>query len=229
MNVGRFIRQEPDAHAPVTSEKLTELATKIEYYPGVANYFKRITSFVQEEFNDIEVRHYVISAGLKEILDGTTIAKHFHKIFACEYYYDEYGAAVFPKVIVNDTLKTQFIFRINKGKEELYESINSHMSLADRPIPFQNILYIGDGLTDVPCMAVIKQNGGQAIAVFDPENINGKKTCEELLYRKLVDFISAADYRSRSQLDRLVKLLLRNMVERVEYERELHGQRKLYL
>ena len=198
---------------PVTSEKLTELATKIEYYPGVANYFKRITSFMQDEFNDIEVRHYVISAGLKEIIDGTTIANHFHKIFACEYYYDEYGAAVFPKVIVNDTLKTQFIFRINKGKEELHESINSHMSMADRPIPFQNILYIGDGLTDVPCMAVIKQNGGHSIAVFDSDNDDGKNTCNELLGRKLVDFISEADYRSKSKLNHHVKLLLRNIAE----------------
>lgn len=214
---------------PVTSRMLSELATRIKYYPGVSNYFKRISSFAKKEFNNIELRHYVISAGLKEIIDGTTIAKHFHKIFACEYYYDEYGAAVFPKVIVNDTLKTQFIFRINKGKEELHESINSHMPLADRPIPFQNILYIGDGLSDIPCMTVIKQNGGHAIAVFDKNNSDGKRTCKELLSRQLVDFISEADYRSRSQLDRLVKLLLRNMVEGVEYERELYGQRKLYL
>lgn len=65
---------------------------------------------------DIELRHYIISSGLKEIISGTNIAKYFYKIFASEYYYNEYDQAIFPKVIVNDTLKTQFIFRINKGK-----------------------------------------------------------------------------------------------------------------
>ena len=215
---------------PVTAEMLKESAKKINYFPGVQTYFKRINGYIKKQFGrDIEVRHYVISAGLKEIISGTSIAKYFYKVFASEYYYNEYGAATFPNVIVNDTLKTQFIFRINKGKENLNENINLHMPIHLRPIPFQNILYIGDGLTDVPCMTVIRKNGGYAIAVYKPYSSGGRKICKELLKAERVDFIAQADYKSGTELDRLIKLLLGNIVEGIRYGRESFRQSKKYL
>jgi 2-hydroxy-3-keto-5-methylthiopentenyl-1-phosphate phosphatase len=215
---------------PVTAAMLKELAKRINYFPGVHTYFKRINDYAKKRFHgEIEVRHYVISAGLKEIISGASIAKYFYKIFASEYYYNEYGAATFPNVIVNDTLKTQFIFRINKGKENLSENINLHMPIHLRPIPFQNILYIGDGLTDVPCMTVIRKNGGYAIAVYKPHSSQGKKICKELLKAERVDFIAQADYTSGTELDGLIKLLLGNMVEGIRYGRESFRQSKKYL
>jgi 2-hydroxy-3-keto-5-methylthiopentenyl-1-phosphate phosphatase len=214
---------------PVTAQRLKKLAKNIDYFPGVKTYFKKINDYVKKEFhNQIKIRHYVISAGLKEIISGTPIAGYFHKIFASEYYYDEYGAAVFPKVIVNDTLKTQFIFRINKGKENLSESINLHMPVHLRPIPFQNILYIGDGLTDVPCMTVIRKNGGNAIAVYKPRDSRGKETCIELLKAERVDFLAKADYNSGTELDYLIKLLLQNIAGGIRYGRESFRQSKKY-
>ncbi|MHC4109660.1 MAG: HAD family hydrolase [Planctomycetota bacterium] len=216
---------------PVTPKILKSLAKNINYYPGVKTFFKRISNYVETQFDDIDVelRHYIISAGLKEIILGTSIARYFYKIFASEYYYNEYDEAVFPKVIVNDTLKTQFIFRINKGRESLHENINLHMPAKLRPIPFQNILYIGDGLTDVPCMTVIRKNGGYAIAVFKPGDSKGLKTCKELLKAQRVNFIAEADYRSRRELDLLVKLLINNMVEDIRYGKESFNQSKKYL
>jgi len=214
---------------PVTAKILKELAKKINYFPGVQAYFERINNYAKERFNrDIELRHYVISSGLKEIITGTSIAKYFYKVFASEYYYDEYEAATFPNVIVNDTLKTQFIFRINKGKENLSENINLHMPMSLRPIPFQNIIYIGDGLTDVPCMTVIRKNGGYAIAVYRSNNSQGKKICKELLKAERVDFIAKADYKSGTELDRLIKLLLGNIVEGIRYGRESFKQSEKY-
>jgi hypothetical protein len=205
------------------------LAKNINYFPGVQTYFKRINDYVKKRFySDIELRHYVISSGLKEIISGTSIAKYFYKVFASEYYYNEYGAATFPNVIVNDTLKTQFIFRINKGKENLSENINLHMPMPLRPIPFQNIMYIGDGLTDVPCMTVIRKNGGYAIAVYKSHNSPGKKICKELLKAERVDFIAKADYKSGTELDRLIKLLLGNIVEGIRYGRESFKQSEKY-
>ncbi len=216
-------------HYPVTSQKLNQLAKNIKFFPGVKSYFKRINDYAKNYLDKkIEIRHYVISAGLKEIIDGTSIAEHFYKIFASEYHYDEYGAATFPKVIVNDTLKTQFIFRINKGKEKLNESINLHMSMPLRPIPFQNILYIGDGLTDVPCMTVIRKNGGNAIAVYKSHNSQGKKICKELLKAQRVDFIAKADYSSGTELDNLIKLLLQNIACGIRYGRESFRQSQMY-
>jgi 2-hydroxy-3-keto-5-methylthiopentenyl-1-phosphate phosphatase len=224
-----MLEKSKSRHFPVTAKILKELAKKINYFPGVQTYFKRINHYVKKQFGqDVELRHYVISSGLKEIISGTSIAKYFYKIFACEYYYDEYGAAVFPNVIVNDTLKTQFIFRINKGKENLSENINLHMPLSLRPIPFQNIIYIGDGLTDVPCMTVIRKNGGYAIAVYRGNDPQGKKTCRQLLKAERVDFIAKADYKSGTELDRLVKLLLGNIVEGIRYSQQSLRQSEKY-
>ena len=215
---------------PLTAERLKKLAKNVNYFPGVRTYFERINAYVSKHFDeDIELRHYIISAGLKEIISGTVIAGYFYKVFASEYYYDEYGAATFPNVIVNDTLKTQFIFRINKGKENLSENINLHMPMPLRPIPFQNILYIGDGLTDVPCMTVIRKNGGYAIAVYKSHSPRGRKTCVDLLKAERVNFIAKADYRSGTELDRLIKLLLGNMVEGIRYGRETFRQSQKYL
>ena len=225
-----MIEMSQQKHYPVTPAVLKALAKNIRYYPGVTGFFPRITEYVKTQLDPgIELRHYVISAGLKEIICGASIARHFYQVFASQYHYDEYDRAVFPKVIVNDTLKTQFIFRINKGKEALHESINLHMPPAARPIPFQNILYVGDGLTDVPCMTVIRKNGGYALAVYKPDNAKGLETCKELLRAGRVDFIAQADYRKNKEVDRLVKLLLNNMVEGIRYARESFDQSQRYL
>lgn len=225
-----MIEMSEHKHYPVTPKVLRSLAKNINYYPGVPTFFSRLNKYVKTQFDiNVILRHYIISAGLKEIISGTTIAKHFHKIFASEYHYDEYNKAVFPKVIVNDTLKTQFIFRINKGKEALHENINLHMPMASRPIPFQNILYLGDGLTDVPCMTVIRKNGGYALAVYKSGDSKGLRTCKKLLKAERVDFIAEADYRSKKELERLVKLLLDSMVEGIRYAKESFNQSKKYL
>lgn len=224
-----MIEMSKQRHYPVTPDVLTSLARNIRYYPGVTGFFPRISAHVKTLDADVELRHYVLSAGLKEIICGASIAKYFCRIFASEYYYNEYEEAVFPKVIVNDTLKTQFIFRINKGKEALHESINLHMPSAMRPVPFQNILYLGDGLTDVPCMTVIRKNGGYALAVYKPGDLKGLRTCKELLRAGRVDFIAQADYRRNKEVDRLVRLLLNNIVEGIRYARESFDQSNKYL
>lgn len=225
-----MIEMSEHQHYPVTPGVLRSLAKNIRYYPGVRGFFQRITEYVRNQLDaGIELRHYVISAGLREIICGASIAEHFYRIFASEYHYDEYERAVFPKVIVNDTLKTQFIFRINKGKEALHENINTYMPPSIRPVPFQNILYVGDGLTDVPCMTVIRKNGGYAIAVYKPGNARGLKTCTELLRAGRVDFIAEADYRKNKEVDRLVRLLLNNIAEGIRYAGESRDQSIRYL
>jgi len=214
---------------PVTPKSLKKLAKNIKFYPGVETYFKRISDYIHKKYNgNIKVRHYIISAGLREIIEGTIIAKNFHKIFASEYYFDEYQHAVFPNVIVNDTLKTQFLFRINKGVEDLNQSINKHTPYINRAIPFQNILYLGDGLTDVPCMTVTRQQGGYAIAVYKTRSQRGKKICKELLLAQRADFIAQADFRKNSELEKLIKLAVHNMAAGIEYGKESFSQWNKY-
>jgi hypothetical protein len=167
----------------------------------------------------VKLLHYVISAGLREILEGVSIKRHFSRIYASEYYFNHHGAATFPQVVITDTQKTQFLFRINKGKENVSDSINEYMPEIERPIPFQNILYLGDGHTDVPCMTVTRKNGGHAIAVHKPRVSKSIAVCKRLLKAERVDFFAPADYRKGKMLERQVQTVLDLMISRVMYEK----------
>jgi phosphoserine phosphatase len=209
------------AQVDVKREDFAAMARAIEYFPGVTTWFGRMNAYVKRRSRgQVRLLHYLISAGQKEILDGVSIRKHFKRIYASEYHFNHHGVATFPKFLVTDTLKTQFLFRINKGIEAVTESINEHMPENDRPIPFQNIIYVGDGMTDVPSMALTKKSGGHAVAVYDPRGEKGRATCVKLLDAGRVDFVSEADYRSGSKLSKRVQLLLDAIIADVAYRRE---------
>src|SRR5690349_7540836 len=175
----------------VKREDFAAKARAIEYFPGVATWFSRMNAYVRKRSRgQAKLQHYLISAGQKEILDGVSIRKHFKRIYASEYHFNHHGIATFPKLLVTDTIKTQFMFRINKGIEDVTESINEHMPEAERPIPFQNIVYVGDGMTDVPSMALTKKSGGHTVAVYDPGGEKGRATCVKLLEAGRADFIA---------------------------------------
>ncbi|MEJ2612701.1 MAG: HAD family hydrolase [Candidatus Thiodiazotropha sp.] len=208
-------------------EELAKLAKEIKYFPGVETWFKRINNYVKEiSHSKSKIEHYIISAGMKEILIGSSIKKEFKNIFASEYHFNHHGVAIFPKQIITDTTKTQFLFRINKGKQKLTESINQHMPEHKRPIPFSNIIYIGDGLTDVPSMVVTKQNGGHSIAVYKPKSKNGLSVCKDLLKANRVHFIAPADYKEDGILNTRIKLLLRAVISSIDYDRKLYACRR---
>ena len=196
------------------------MARRIKYFPGVPTWFARINGYVRRRSRGAaRIQHYLISAGQREILEGASIRRHFKRIYASEYHFNHHGVATFPKLLVTDTLKTQFLFRINKGLEAVTESINEHMPEGQRPIPFQNIIYVGDGMTDVPSMALTKKNGGHSIAVYGRDD-RGRSTCVKLLHAGRVDFVAEADYRAGSRLTRRVELLLDAIVADIAYRRE---------
>ena len=157
----------------------------------------------------MQVEHYVISSGMKEIIEGTPISKCFKSIFACEFLYDENGNGVWPKTDVNYTNKTQFVYRINKGVLDVANDIDLNRSMPDdsKRVPFCNMIYIGDGLSDVPCMKMMKSYGGKAIAVY--QQLDEK--VKELLRKDRVDFIYPADYSENSGLDKTVKDIIVKM------------------
>lgn len=205
----------------VKREDFAAMARAIEYFPGVPTWFTRMNAYVKKRSRgQVKLQHYLISAGQREILDGVSIRKHFKRIYASEYHFNHHGVATFPKLLVTDTLKTQFLFRINKGRELITESINEHMPEAERAIPFQNMIYLGDGMTDVPSMALTKKSGGHSVAVYDPAGDRGRATCKKLLDAGRVDFIAEADFRNASKLSRRVELLLDAIIADVAYRRE---------
>ena len=205
----------------VKREDFARMARAIQYFPGVATWFGRMNAYVRRKSRgQVKLHHYLISAGQREILDGASIRRHFKRIYASEYHFNHHGVATFPKLLVTDTMKTQFLFRINKGRELVTESINEHMPEGERPIPFQNMIYVGDGMTDVPSMALTKKSGGHTVAVYNPREDKGRATCVKLLDAGRADFIAEADYRAASKLSKRVQLLLDAIVADIAYRRE---------
>ena len=186
---------------------LVQCGRSMELFPGVREWFGRINAFGASL--GVEVEHYVLSSGLKEIIEGSGIAHWFKKIYACEFYYRD-GAACWPKLDVNFTNKTQFVYRINKGVLDVADdkTLNDSMPDDSKRVPFTNMIYVGDGLSDVPCMKMMRSYGGQAIAVYQESNRAG---VEDLLAKHRVDFIFPADYREGTALDLTVQNIIRKM------------------
>ena len=187
---------------------LNHCGESIQLFPGVREWFARINAF--GESLGVQVEHYVISSGLREIIEGSGIAQEFREIYACEFYYNENGDACWPKLDVNFTNKTQFVYRINKGILDVSrdKELNDSMPDDSKRVPFTNMIYMGDGLSDVPCMKMMRAYGGQAIAVYQASNRQG---VEKLLADGRVDFIFPADYREGMELERTVRDILRKM------------------
>ena len=193
---------------PLTRESLVEKGRSIELFPGVKEWFGRINAF--GESLGVEIEHYVLSSGLKEIIEGSGISHEFKMVYASEFYYDETGTPVWPKLDVNFTAKTQFVYRINKGVLAVSNDKDLNASMPDdsKRIPFTNMIYVGDGLSDVPCMKMMRAYGGQAIAVYQAGNRLGG---EERPARGRGDCIFPADYREGTALDSTVKNIIRKM------------------
>jgi hypothetical protein len=199
---------------------LVKQGASVELFPGVEEWFGAIAEYIKirAESAGVQLRHYLVSSGLTEIIEGTKIRPHFHNVFASSYWFDAYDLP-FPKQLITDTGKTQYLFRINKGIEDLGQSINAHMAEDLRPIPFRNMIYFGDGDTDVPSMALMRKSGGHAIAVH-PEG-GGVSKCAELFRAGRVDFYASADYRRGSDLFKRTCLLLDRILADIRVQEEV--------
>ena len=203
-----MIQESEKRHLPFTRESLREMGRDIVLFPGVQEWFGRINAFGDSQ--GVQVEHYIISSGLREIIEGSSISGEFKEIYASEFYYDEAGKPVWPKLTVNFTAKTQFVYRINKGVLDVSDdkTLNDSMPDDSKRVPFTNMVYMGDGLSDVPCMKMMRAYGGQAIAVYQESNRMG---VEDLLAKGRVDFIFPADYSEGTALDQTVKNIIRKM------------------
>lgn len=198
-----------------------EAGQHVELYKGVDTWFQRVNRYAGQR--KISVQHYIISSGLKEIIEGNMIAKEFKRIYASSYLYSADGVAEWPAQSVNYTNKTQFIFRIAKGKFEEYdESVNDSVSKSELYIPYENIVYIGDSTTDIPCMRLVKDKGGHSIGVYDPIR-NQRRKVYQLFNDGRIDFYAPADYSSKAPLFQYIKKIIDKISnqERIKAEQEI--------
>ncbi len=184
--------------------EFNKLGGSVELFSGVADWFERINAY--GESIGVAVEHYIISSGVKEIIEGTPIAKYFKEIYAAEFLYDEDNVPVWPAMAVNYTSKTQFLFRINKGVLDVTEhrELNTYTAEEERRVPFSNMIYIGDGFTDVPCMKLVKVNGGHSVAVYSSDD----DTAHEIMQQGRVDYMAKTDYRQGEKLESTVFAIL---------------------
>ena len=204
---------------PLRPQMFENLGKAIVLYPGVETWFSRINAF--GSLLGLDVEHYIISSGMHEIIESTPIAKQFRHIYACRYYYGEDGTAQWPARIVNYTTKTQYIFRINKQvlDENDDAGLNRYVEHNRRPIPFERMVYIADGITDIPCMRLVREYGGKSIAVYSEKDT----TARQLIKDGRVNFMARADYSSGSDMEKLMQKILRHMAADAALE-DLEGE-----
>jgi haloacid dehalogenase-like hydrolase len=200
-----------------TNAELRALGKSMSFYKGLPEMFEEFRAGLlspQHDAHGIRVEHYIISSGLKVMIEGSRLAPYVRAIFGCEFAEDETGRITFPKRVISHTQKTQFLFRINKGLLDMSQDVNDHMPPGVRPVPFEHMIYIGDGPTDVPCFTVMRKNGGKAIAVYnadDSTRVSFKKCYQLSTHADRVKHIAPSDYRAGSHL----RLLLEQMVEEI--------------
>ncbi len=187
-------------------EYFKEIGADVKLYKGVEAWFSALNKYAEKR--GIVLEHYIISSGLKEIIEGSSIAQHFKRIYASTYMYSADGVAEWPAQAINYTNKTQYIFRIAKGcLEEYDESVNKSMTNEQLTIPYENIVYIGDSATDIPCMRLVKSKGGYSIGVFDPQK-NDRTKVYQLYNDDRLSFYAPADYSSRGELCKFMKMII---------------------
>lgn len=187
-------------------DKLAEYGSKVKVFPGVETWFERIREYGRQK--GVIVEHYIISSGLKEMVEGTAMADSFTRIYANSFYYNEEGIAEWPALVVNYTNKTQFLFRIEKGVLDINDpGVNDFFSPEQLRVPFRNMVYIGDSDTDIPCMRLVNSLGGHSIGVFDPET-QDKTKVYKMIRDNRIKFFAAADYNEDTEMDLLVKAII---------------------
>lgn len=214
------MKEEAEGRMVFSREKLQEYGSKIKLFPGVEDWFDR-TKQLGEKVG-IKVEHYIISSGLKEMIEGTSLAKRnvFERIYASSFHYNEKGVAIWPAQIVNFTNKTQFLFRIEKGCLDINDdAVNDYIPPEKMRVPFRNIVYIGDSDTDIPCMKLVNSSGGFSIGVYNPETGVKKKVCQ-MARENRISYFCPADYSEGTELDKLISTIIQLVAVRSKLEKE---------
>ncbi|MCD8341039.1 MAG: haloacid dehalogenase-like hydrolase [Clostridiales bacterium] len=205
----KMVQKAREKQLPFTRSSLMEYGAKVQLFPGVEGWFDRMRAYGQAQ--GVIVEHYIISSGLKEMIEGSSIARQgaFEKIYASSFYFNEQGEAEWPAQAINYTSKTQFLFRIKKGVLDVNDAaVNDYFPPEAVRVPFRNMVYIGDSVTDIPCMKLVNSYGGHAIGVYDPDT-GDRARVFRMMGDDRIRYFAPADYREGTRLDGLMKAIIR--------------------
>ncbi|MBD48430.1 MAG: haloacid dehalogenase-like hydrolase [Dehalococcoidia bacterium] len=218
----------------LSNSDLSKMGKELNFFPGIPKIFEELDSILSDEKfvrHGITLEHYIVTSGLQAVLAGSDLAKYVKRIFGCEFDEDGQGKVYWPKRVISHTAKTQYLFRITKGFEYMNfeKDVNDHVPEIERRIPFRNMLYIGDGPTDVPCFSVITSRGGKALAVYDANSKHSFETCMSLRAAQRVNEIAEADYRRGTHLRRIIEYMVYGMAEQIVVHQEMeHDSRVIH-
>jgi phosphoserine phosphatase len=200
----RMLVEAAAADVPVRREDWAAHGAGITLFPGVESWFDRVNA--AGAARGLAVEHYVISSGLRELVEGTAIRRHFRAVFASGFLYNASGAAIAPAIAVNYTTKTQYLFRINKDALDLADNkaVNAYQPQDARRVPFANIIFIGDGDTDIPCFRTVKEQGGHSIAVHPAGDADRAARTRKLIAEGRVHCAVSADYSAGGEIEHRV-------------------------
>ncbi|MFA7081810.1 MAG: HAD family hydrolase [Bacteroidales bacterium] len=213
-----MVREAREKGISLKRESFQAFGKDIEMFEGVKEWFSLVNRYGKER--GLEIKHYINSSGMKEMIEGTEIAKEFEAIYACAFLYDSEGIAFWPGVAVDYTTKTQFLFKINKGIKSVSDNIaiNEYVSEEDRPVPFKKMIYFGDGETDIPSMKLVKDHGGHSIAVYTPEDREKKLIAEKLILENRVNFVCPANYSHDKEIFKVVTTIIDKIKSDFDFE-----------
>jgi hypothetical protein len=226
--------------AGLSNAVLRECGGEIAFYPGLPGFFDTARSWVADrpEFrkHDIRLEHYVVSTGLAQMIRGSAIAPHVEGIWGCEFIENPLqpgflrqkeleltAAAEIAQIgmVIDNTTKTRALFEINKGTNRNPAiDVNSMIAAADRRIPFQNMIYVADGPSDVPSFSVVKGNGGIAYAVYNPAKPEEYAQNDRLRQAGRIDHYGPADYTAASSTSQWLRLQIHELCHRIVRDRE---------
>ena len=219
-----MMQQAAEGKKLFTRGELMKCGKKVALFPGVKDWFKRICTYGEE--HGVLVEHYIISSGLKEMIEGTDVAGEFKKIYASSFFYNEKGVAIWPAQVVNYTNKTQFLFRIEKGVLDINDpGVNDSFAPDEMRVPFRNMVYIGDSDTDVPCMKLVNVNGGYSIGVYNADT-KDKTKVYKMMRENRIKYYAPADYSEGKELDILLKAIIDRTAENEALESRFYAYKR---
>lgn len=219
-----MMQQAAEGKKLFTRGELMKCGKEVVLFPGVKDWFKRICTYGEE--HGVLVEHYIISSGLKEMIEGTDVAGEFKKIYASSFFYNEKGVAIWPAQVVNYTNKTQFLFRIEKGVLDINDpGVNDSFAPDEMRVPFRNMVYIGDSDTDVPCMKLVNVNGGYSIGVYNADT-KDKTKVYKMMRENRIKYYAPADYSEGKELDILLKAIIDRTAENEALESRFYAYKR---